>query len=49
MNNLARQELYFKKFLTINEMLERIEQVTAEEIQALADAVAVWRMQEVRI
>src|SRR5580658_4983489 len=36
MGNLARQELYFKKFITIDEMLERIEQVTAEEIQSLA-------------
>ena len=36
MSNLARQELYFKKFLTIDEMLERIEQVTAEEVQSLA-------------
>jgi predicted Zn-dependent peptidase len=36
MGNLARQELYFKKFLTIDEMLERIEQVTAEEVQSLA-------------
>ena len=36
MGNLARQELYFKKFLTIDEMLERIERVTAEEVQALA-------------
>ena len=29
MRNLARQELYFKRFFTLDEMLERIEQVTA--------------------
>ncbi|MBI4460715.1 MAG: insulinase family protein [Acidobacteria bacterium] len=32
MSNLARQELYFGKFFTLNEMLARIEAVTAEEI-----------------
>src|SRR5580692_2795984 len=31
MGNLARQELYFKRFITLDEMLERIEAVTAEE------------------
>ncbi len=36
MGNLARQELYFKKFFSLDEMLERIEQVTAAEVQALA-------------
>lgn len=36
MGNLARQELYFKRFITLDETLERIEQVTAEEVQALA-------------
>lgn len=36
MGNLARQELYFKRFITLDEMLERIEAVTAEEVQALA-------------
>jgi len=36
MNNLARQELYFKRFFSLDEMLERIEQVTAAEVQALA-------------
>src|SRR5271163_470769 len=36
MSNLARQELYFKRFFTLDEMLERIEQVTAEQVQSLA-------------
>jgi len=36
MNNLARQELYFKRFFSLDEMLERIEHVTAAEVQTLA-------------
>jgi predicted Zn-dependent peptidase len=36
MANLARQELYFQRFFTLDEMLERIEGVSAEEIQKLA-------------
>jgi predicted Zn-dependent peptidase len=36
MANLARQELYFKRFFTLDEVLERIEEVTAEEVQTLA-------------
>ena len=36
MGNLARQELYFKRFFSLDEMLERIERVTAAEVQALA-------------
>jgi predicted Zn-dependent peptidase len=36
MGNLARQELYFKRFYSLDEMLERIERVTAAEVQALA-------------
>jgi len=36
MGNLARQELYFKRFFSLDEMLERIEKVTAAEVQALA-------------
>ena len=37
MGNLARQELYFKRFFTLDEMLERIEIVTADEVQELAE------------
>jgi predicted Zn-dependent peptidase len=36
MGNLARQELYFKRFFSLDEMLERIERVTAGEVQDLA-------------
>jgi len=36
MANLARQETYFRRFMSIDEMLERIENVTAGEVQALA-------------
>ena len=36
MGNLARQELYFKRFFSLNEMLELIESVTAEQVLALA-------------
>jgi predicted Zn-dependent peptidase len=37
MGNLARQELYFKRFFSLDEMLERIERVTAQEVQKLAE------------
>jgi predicted Zn-dependent peptidase len=37
MGNLARQELYFKRFFSLDEMLERIERVTAEEVQKLSE------------
>jgi predicted Zn-dependent peptidase len=36
MSNLARQELYFGKFFTMDELLESIEAVTAEQVQAIA-------------
>ena len=36
MGNLARQELYYKRFFSLDEMLESIEQVTAAEVQAIA-------------
>src|SRR5581483_1694981 len=36
MGNLARRELYFQRFFSLDEMLEQIEQVTAAEVQALA-------------
>ena len=37
MGNLARQELYFKRFFSLDEMLESIERVTAGEVQKLAE------------
>jgi predicted Zn-dependent peptidase len=36
MANLARQETYFQRFMSMDEMLSRIERVTAAEIQSLA-------------
>ncbi len=36
MSNLARQELYFKEFLSMDEMLENIEAVTREQVQSIA-------------
>jgi predicted Zn-dependent peptidase len=36
MGNLARQELYFGRFFSLDEMLDSIEQVTANEVQKLA-------------
>jgi predicted Zn-dependent peptidase len=36
MSNLARQELYFDRFLSLDEMLEHIEDVTRDEVQSLA-------------
>ena len=32
MGNLARQELYFKRFFSLDEMLQLIEKVTADEV-----------------
>jgi predicted Zn-dependent peptidase len=36
MSNLARQELYFKRFMSVDEMLDNIESVTREEVQRMA-------------
>lgn len=36
MGNLARQELYFKRFFSLEEMLASIENVTAEQVRKLA-------------
>jgi len=36
MSNLARQELYFHRFSTLDEILASIEAVTREEVQSLA-------------
>lgn len=35
MSNLARQQIYFGRFMSMNDMLARIEAVTAEEIQQI--------------
>lgn len=37
MSNLARQELYFKHFMSLDEMLESIEAVTRDEVQRMAE------------
>ncbi len=36
MSNLARQELYFDRFMSLDELLESIENVEREEVQAIA-------------
>ena len=36
MSNLARQELYFDRFMSLDEMLESIESVTRDEVQSVA-------------
>jgi predicted Zn-dependent peptidase len=36
MSNLARQELYFERFFTLDEMLKSIEDITSEQLQRIA-------------
>ncbi|MDP9171722.1 MAG: insulinase family protein [Acidobacteriota bacterium] len=36
MSNLARQEMHFSRFFTLDELIESIEQVTAEGVQRIA-------------
>jgi predicted Zn-dependent peptidase len=36
MSNLARQELYFDRFLSLDEMIDSIEAVTREQVQSIA-------------
>jgi predicted Zn-dependent peptidase len=36
MSNLARQEMHFKRFFSLDELAESIEQVTAEDVQRVA-------------
>ncbi|HXZ42987.1 MAG TPA: pitrilysin family protein [Terriglobales bacterium] len=36
MSNLARQEMYFDRFFSMDELLEKIEAVTADDLQQLA-------------
>jgi predicted Zn-dependent peptidase len=38
MSNLARQEMYFDRFYGLDELIQKIEAVTAEELQTLANA-----------
>src|SRR5690242_11941039 len=37
MSSLARQEMYFDRFYTMDELIEKIESVTAEEVMELAN------------
>ena len=36
MSNLARQEMYFGRFFTLDELVESIEAVTADDVQRIA-------------
>ena len=36
MSNLARQEMYFHRFFTMDELVDRVEAVTAEEVRGVA-------------
>jgi predicted Zn-dependent peptidase len=36
MSNLARQEMYFKRFFTLDEMIQSIEDITAAQVQRIA-------------
>jgi len=36
MSNLARQEIYFKRFFTLDEMIQSIEDVSADQVQKIA-------------
>jgi len=36
MANLARQEMYFHQFFTVDEIIARIDEVTAEQVQSMA-------------
>ena len=38
MSNLARQEMYFGKYFSLDELISSIEKVTAEEVQKLAQS-----------
>jgi len=37
MSNLARQQMYFERFYSLDELIEKIETVTAEDLTALAN------------
>ena len=38
MSNLARQEMYFGTYFSLDEMISRVEEVTVDQVQALASA-----------
>ena len=37
MSNLARQEMYFDRFFSMDEMIRRIEAVSSEQLKRIAD------------
>jgi predicted Zn-dependent peptidase len=37
MSNLARQEMYYDRFYSLDELIERIEAVTVEDLQRTAE------------
>ena len=37
MSNLARQEMYFDRFYGLDQLIEKIEAVSAEDLKQLAD------------
>jgi predicted Zn-dependent peptidase len=39
MSNLARQEIFFGRQFTLDEILERIERVTADDVQRIAGEI----------
>ena len=41
MSNLARQEMYFNHFFSVDEVLERLDAVTAEQVRAMAEKLFV--------
>jgi predicted Zn-dependent peptidase len=41
MSNLARQEMYFQYFFSVEEVLERLDAVTAQQVQAMAQKLFV--------
>jgi predicted Zn-dependent peptidase len=38
MSNLARQEMYFGRFFSLDELVESIEAVSAEDVQRIAQS-----------
>ena len=39
MSNLARQEMYFDRFFSLDEIIERIESVTADQLKVMAEGL----------
>src|SRR5437763_10717242 len=39
MSNLARQEMYFDRFFSLDEIIEKIESVTADQLKVMAEGL----------